>query len=106
MERGRSQSILLLRAATAAPRLEQIEVDGLAHRQISGAIGVKLVAGAAGGAFGNELRLEATGLWIKLRLVEIDHAVEGAGCADELDEGFALGVLLGEASRRDGADDR
>ena len=81
---------LLLGAATGAARLEQIEVDGLAHRQISGAIGVKLVAGAARGALGDELRLEASRLRIERYLVEIDHAVERTRCADEIIECFPL----------------
>src|SRR5262245_4248806 len=79
---------------------EKIEVDCYSHREIAGAVGVKLVARPAGRTFGHELRLEAAGLRVERRLVEIDHAVEQARCADEFVERLAFVILLGEAVRR------
>src|SRR5215468_2172393 len=75
---------------------EQVEVDRHSHREIAGAVGVELVARPAGRTFGHELRLEAAGLWIERRLVEVDHAVEQTGRADEFVECLALVILLGE----------
>src|SRR6478609_5248229 len=95
-----------LGATVRAARLEQIEVNRLAHRQISGPVGVKLVAGAAGGAFGNELRLEPARLRIERRLVEIDHAIKRARCADEVVERLPLGILLRETVRGAGTAER
>src|SRR5262245_35357781 len=79
---------------------EKIEVDCHSHREIAGAVGVKLVSRPAGRTFGHELRLEAAGLRVERRLVEIDHAVEQARRADEFVERLALVILLGEAVRR------
>ena|SRR6478735_1563068 len=103
MERGDSEFILLLRAATKLSRLEQIEVDGLSHRQISGAVGMKLVAGAASRAFGNELRLETTRRRIERRTIKIYHTVERPRVADECVERLALVILLGKTMCRAGA---
>src|SRR3569832_434886 len=96
MERGDSEVVLLLRAATTLSRLEQVEVDGLSHRQISGAVGMKCVAGAASRAFGNELRLEATRGRIERRAIKIDHAVECPRATDECIERLTLVILLGK----------
>src|SRR6516162_7858479 len=79
---------------------EQIEVDRHSHREIAGAVRVKLVSRPAGRAFGHELRLEAAGLRIERYFVEVDHAVEQARGADEFVERLALVILLGEAVRR------
>src|SRR6516162_744185 len=79
---------------------EQVEVDRHSHREVAGAVGVKLVARPPGRAFGHELRLEAAGLRIERRLIEVDHAVEQARRADEFVERLALVILLGEAVRR------
>ena len=98
--------LLCLRAAARRAWLEQRKVDTPAHRQIAGTVGMKLVAGAAGGAFGNELRLQSAGLRIERDLVEIDHAVERARGADEIVERLALGVLFRETVRRAGTAQR
>src|SRR4051795_11089918 len=103
MERGDSESILLLRAATKLSRLEQIEVDGLSHRQISGAVGMKLVAGAACRTFGNELRLEATRSRVERRAIKIYHTVECPRATDKCVERLALVILLGKTMCRAGA---
>src|SRR3954465_4477998 len=106
MGRGGSEFILPLRAATNLSRLEQIEVDGLSHRQISGAVGMKLVAGAARRAFGNEPRLEATRGRIERRAIKIYHTVECPRAPDECVERLALVVLLGKTMCRAGAAQR
>src|SRR5262249_57938263 len=77
--------------------LEQIEVDRHSHGEIAGAVGVELVARAAGGAFGNEFGLEPAAVRIERRFIEIGDAVEQARGANELVERLALGVLLGRA---------
>src|SRR6185436_13960832 len=57
---------------------EQPEVDRHGHREVTGAIGVQLVARTANRAVGDELSPQATGLRIESRLVEVRHAVEQA----------------------------
>jgi hypothetical protein len=64
--------------------LEQFEVDRRSHGEIAGAVGVKLVARAAGGALGNELGLEPAGVRVERRFVEIGDAVKYARGADEI----------------------
>src|SRR6516225_9637564 len=77
--------------------LEQIEVDGHAHREVTRAIGMQLVAWTAGGAVRDKLRLETAGLRIVGDPVEIDHRVEQSGSADEIVERAASLILLGKA---------
>src|SRR3954453_15203454 len=103
MERGDSESILLLRAATKLSRLEQIEVDGLSHRQVSGAVGMKLVAGAASRAFGNELRLEAPRGRVERRAIKIYHSIECPRATDECVARLTLVMQFGKIMDSAGA---
>src|SRR5262249_60972309 len=73
---------------------EKMEVDCHSHREIAGAVGVKLVARPAGRAFGHELRLEAAGLRVARRLLDVDHAVEQAPWSDEFLSPLSLLILL------------
>src|SRR5215471_16531196 len=67
-------------------RLEQIQIDRHPHREVTRAVGMQLVARTAGRALGDELRLKAAGLRVVGDAVEIDHAIEQSGSADEIVE--------------------
>ena len=73
------------------------EVDGIGHRGVAGAVGMQLVARAADRGVGLELGLHLAGRGIERRGVEVDHAVEDLGGAQELVQRLALGVDLGAA---------
>src|SRR5438034_9407932 len=92
MTSGVSRAVVLL------PRLlfglKQIEVDRHSHREITGAVRVKLVSRSTGCAFGHEFRLEAAALRIESCLVEIDDTIEQPRRADEVVERLTLLVLL------------
>ena len=64
--------------------LKQIEVNCHSHSEITGAVGVKLIARSAGRAFWHELGLEAAALWIESCLVKIDDTVEQPRRANEI----------------------
>ena len=74
--------------------------------EITGAIGVQLVAGPAGRAFRNELGLHLAGRRVERRGVEIGDHVNYAGRPDECVEGVALVVLLLRAVRSIGGIER
>src|SRR4051812_40450824 len=60
---------------------------------------MQLIAGAAGRAFGHELRTHTAGLRVERRAIEIDDTIEYTRRADEFVEPFALVVLFGESMR-------
>jgi hypothetical protein len=64
--------------------LKQIEVDRHSHREITGAVRVKLVSRSTDCAFWHEFRLEAAALRIECWLVKIDDTIEQPRSADEV----------------------
>src|SRR5206468_5932104 len=78
---------------------EQIEIDCHAHREIAGPVRVQLVSRSSDRAVRHKFRLEAAGLRIERRLVEVDHTIKQARGANELVERLALLVLLEKAVR-------
>src|SRR5262245_26771780 len=76
------------------------KIDGVAHGSVAGPVGVNLFAGPAR----RGIRLEFGAQLARSRVgrdgVEIDHAVEDAGRADEAVELLALRVEFGRAVRR------
>src|SRR5678815_547741 len=73
--------------------IERAEIDGHAHRLITHAVRMQLVAGPSYGVVGYEFGLHAARLWIGGRAVEIRNAVEHAAGADECVQLLALFVL-------------
>src|SRR5438034_4679556 len=83
-----------LRLCGRRDRLEQREVDRLAHRLVPGVAWVQVIAGVERRAEGAGLRRIARGR------VEVDHAVVGLARADPLVDGLTLGLAdRGEVHR-------
>src|SRR5262252_10043285 len=82
------------------------EVDGVSHGCIASPVGVNLFAGPTGCGIRLELGAQLAGPRVAHDGVEVDHAIEDAGRADEAVELLSLRVDFGRAVRRHAAVER
>src|SRR5215468_995811 len=97
---------LLLRSDLSRVADDHPKIDGVAHGSVAGPVGVNLFARPARRGIRLEFRAQLARSRVGRDGVEIDHAVEDAGRADEAVELLALRVDFGRAVRRHAAVER